>query len=227
MNLKHVLVISFCCLLTVWQDANAITVSEGKEVKPVPTETAAPGKSPSHFGNHHLFFIGLDTFTRSISRTTHVESGSYDIFSPIQFPLLLSYSYQLGYTSRLLFQLDYTLFPKSGADGGTQENHLLLRIPYVHQFKNSTLEWKTGFLLHQMIIKGGSGTTILKNGNSTATFYIPDNTTTANSVLAEVGLSYPYQKFIFESSLLLESPLNYKTRNFSFLLGISYQIGAL
>ena len=227
MNLKNVYAFSFCCLLSFWQQASAITISEGKEVKPVPTETAAPRTSSNYSGYRHLFFIGLDTFTRSISKTTHVESGSYDLFSPIQFPLLFSYYYKLDNTSELLFQLDYTVFPKSGADGGTQETHLLLRIPYVRQFNNSILEWKSGFALHQTTIKGGSGTTILNNGNSTATFYIPDSSTVSNSILAEVGLVYPYKKFIFESSLLLESPLNSKTRNFSFLLGVSYQIGAL
>ena len=225
MILKYFFVFYF--LLTGAQNAFAITVEGGKEVKPTSSESIAPNGSPSSLGHRNLFFVGIDTLTRSILKTTRVESGAYDTFSPAQIPLLLSYSYQLAYNSRLLTQLDYTLFPKYGADGGTQETHLLLRVPYVRQFENSAFEWKVGFALHQTIIKGGSGTTVLNNGNGTATFYIPDSTTTSNSILAEVGLDYPYKKFIFESSLLLESPLNSKTRNFSFLLGVSYQIGAL
>lgn len=225
MKLKSI--IGIFCLVTLAQNALAITVVEGKEVKAATTETVAPRGSPSYFGHHHLFFVGVNTFTRSILKTTHVESGTYDNFSPVQIPLLLSYSYQLGYNSRLLIQLDYTLFPKYGADGGSQETHLLLRVPYVRPFENSTLEWKAGFAYHQTTINGGGGSTILNNGNGTATFYIPDSTSNSNSILGEIGLDYPYKKFIFETSLLVESPLNSISRNFSFLLGVSYQIGAL
>ncbi len=89
------------------------------------------------------------------------------------------------------------------------------------------LKWKTGILLHQTVIKGGGGTAVLNNGSSTSTFYLPDSSTTNNQFLFELGLSYPFGKYILESSFLIESILNNKTRNFYFLLGLSYQIGSL
>ena len=205
--------------------ASAIVVSKGKEV---PSQSRTDLKEPSRKRiGMHTFDIGLDSFARSISKTTTIESGKKDLLSPFQFPLFLGYSYQFSAEEKMAVDLDYTLFPKKGPDGGTEETHFLVRIPYIRKWTDSNFSWKAGVGLHQFSIKGKDGTVVLNNGSSTATFYIPDSTTTATQFLLESGIDYTFNKFKSSASLLLENPLNDKTRSFSLIIGLVYQIGSL
>ncbi len=204
----------------------AITIAEGKEVKAEPRESKLKSANSSRAGNHQ-FYLGLDTYARSVSKTSSVESGTKDLLSPLQFPFLFGYAYKLSSESRLMTEIDYTLFPKKGPDGGTEENHLLVRLPYAQNFGASNIEWKAGIAFHQTTLKGKGGTTVLNIGSGMATFYLPDSTSTTNQVLGEIGINFPIRKFSFQSSLFIEAPFDSKARNLSFLFGISYLIGAL
>lgn len=224
MNLPSLLLLLFSYLICT--NTFAITITEGKEVKAESRESKLKSAN-RNLNVIHQFYLGLDTYARSISKTTSVESGTKDLLSPFQFPFLFGYTYKLSSESRLMAEIDYTLFPKKGADGGTEENHLFVRLPYAQNFESSNIEWKAGIVFHQTALKGKGGTTILNNGSGTATFYLPDSTSTTNQMLGEIGINFPLRKISFQSSLFIEAPFDSKARNLSFLFGISYLIGAL
>lgn len=205
--------------------ASAIVVSKGKEV---PSQSRTDVKEPlrKRIGMH-TFDIGLDSLARSIAKTTTIESGKKDLLSPFQFPLFLGYSYQFSPEEKMAVNLDYTLFPKKGPDGGTEETHFLVRLPYIRKWTDSNLAWKAGVGLHQFTIKGQGGSVVLNNGASTATFFLPDSTSTTTQFLLEIGLNYSINRIQATSSFLIESPLNSKSRSAALILGINYQIGSL
>lgn len=203
------------------------TVNKGKETSS-PAQSRAIAQAGSAKSNGlHTFEIGIDSFARSLLKTTSATSGKKDVFSPLQYPLLLGYGYRFSPEEKFAVELDYTLFPKKGPDGGTEETHILLRFPYVRKFSNSSFEWKAGAGLHQLSIKGKNGSVTLNNGSGTAVFYFPDAITTTNQFFLEAGFCYPRNKYKISTSFLLESPLNSNSRTLSLVLGFSYQIGAL
>lgn len=220
-----ILLLTFLIGQTFAFSALALVINKGKEV---PAQSRTNTKEPASKRNgSHLFEIGIDSFSRSLLKTTSTESGKKDFSSPFQFPLLLSYAFQFSAEEKMAAELDYTLFPKKGPDGGTEESHILLRFPYIRKFSNSNYEWKAGLGIHQLTIKGKDGSAVLNNGSGTATFYFPDHSTTINQFFLEGGFNYLINKCNFSTSFLMESPLNSKSRTLSLLFGLSYQIGSL
>ena len=122
---------------------------------------------------------------------------------------------------------DYTFFAKKGADDGQSETHFILRIPYARVFGKSDWAWKAGLAVHQTRIKGEGGNVTLNNGNSFADFSAPGRTSTTTLFVTELGLNYYFQPVLsLQSSILIEAPLNSLKRNFSFLVGLNYEIGS-
>ena len=209
--------------------ALAIDVISGKPTKSDSIEKSK-NSNPSSFSpatKRHAFYVGLNTYSKSILKTTSTSTATKDLLSPIQFPQLLGYTYAFNYRSRLVVFLDYTLLTKSGPDSNQKETNLLLRTAYSQVIQKSDWEWKAGLLIRQTKIIGEGGTLILNNGSSTATFYSPGNTSTSNIFASEIGINYFFKEnFSWQSSLLIEAPLNTKKRNFSLLTGLVYEIGS-
>lgn len=206
----------------------AVEISGGKPVSSAPAETSQSTANFSSFsGSRHLFYAGLSAFSRSILKTTSVSSAKKDFIAPLQYPLLLGYSYGLNANARLLFFTDYTLLPKKGPDGNIFETHLLLRFQFAKQLKKSGYEWKTGILLHHTRIEGKGGTATLNNGGSVADFEIPNSKASMNNLALEFGINYSLTpKLSWQSSLISEAPFHYQKRNFALLTGLAYQIGS-
>ncbi len=207
----------------------AIEVIGGKPTKSEPAEKSS-NSNPSSFSamaKRHAFYFGLDVYSKSVLKSTSTSSAKKDLLSPIQFPLLIGYTYAYNYDIRLAVFLDYTLIAKSGPDSNQKETNLLFRSAYTRLIAKSDLEWKLGLLLKQTKVIGEGGTLILNNGSSTSTFYSPGETITSNIFATELGINYFFkEKLSWQSSILIEAPLNSKKRNFSLLTGLVYEIGS-
>ena len=206
----------------------AIEVIGGKPTKSEPAEKSQ-NSNPSTFtsaAKKHAFYVGLDAYSKSILKTTSTSSAKKDLLSPIQFPLVLGYTYAFNTNTRLAVFLDYTFNTKSGPDSNQKETNLLLRTAYSRLFGKSDLEWKAGLLLKQTKIIGEGGTVILNNGSGTATFYSPGDTVNSNVFATELGINYFFKENLsWQSSIFIEAPLNSKKRNISLLTGLVFEIG--
>ncbi len=221
--------LTLCFLIQFLSTATlAVEVINGKPTKAESVEKSK-NPNPSSFKSmikRHAFYAGLDTYSKSILKTTSTSSATKDLLSPTQFPILLGYSYAFNPNDRLVVFLDYTFFSISGPDSNQKETNLLLRTGYSQVIGKSDWEWKAGLLIKETKIIGEGGTLILNNGSSTATFYSPGDTATSNIFAAELGFNYFFKKkFSWQSSILGEAPLNTKKRNFSLLTGLVFEIG--
>lgn len=206
----------------------AVDIVGGKPTKSEPVEKTKNSNSTSFSRStkQHALYFGLSAYSKSIMKSTSTSSASKDLLSPIQFPFLVGYTYAFNFNERLAVFLDYTLLTKSGPDSNQKENNLLLRSAYSRLFGKSDFEWKAGLLFKQTQIVGEGGTLILNNGSSTATFYSPGQMTTSKIFATELGINYFFkEKLSWQSSILIEAPLNTKKRNFSLLTGLVYEIG--
>lgn len=174
------------------------------------------------------YYFGVSAYSPSLMGQTTTDSAKKDLFSPFQYPLTFGYSMSIGSDSRFLPQLSYTILPRKSPDGGSEVTHLLLELPYLQQFASvlgNPLEWKLGLVLHQQKIVGKGGTIDLANGSSTATFNLPDHTSTINTIITEAGLAYQYERVLTQTTLLVEAPFNNKKRSYGFLLSLTYNFG--
>lgn len=174
------------------------------------------------------YYFGVSVFSPSFMGRTSSDSAKKEVLAPFQFPLSFAYPYEIGYSGRILPQISYTLLPKKSPEGGSEETHLLLQLPYLGRFGDNFgegLEWKAGIVLHQMKIVGKGGTTVLNNGNSSKTFYLPDSTKTVNTVEAELGLAYPFGRVLTEGSLLVEAPFSTSRRSYALFFSFMYTFG--
>ena len=185
-----------------------------------------PGSPVKYKGDRHQFFLGVDAYARSLFKTTSNDSGTKDLLPKFQYsPVTFAYDFHFDPDAALTAQLDYTLFPTRGADGSTEETHLLFRLPYYRRIGHSDFLWKVGLVYHQMRISGQGGTATLKNGSGTATFGLPNESHTIDTIAHEIGFNYELNRVIFENSFIIEAPLNSYHRTFSFMLGVLFNIG--
>ncbi len=231
-NCNLVQFLSICILSqAISSSAGAVDVISGKTKRPEPVAKStnpnpSTASTTSYLSKKHSFYVGLDAYSKSILKTTSVKSAAKDNLSPMQFPILLGYTYAFSKESRFILFLDYTLISESGPDSNQKETNLLLRSAYSQVFGKSDWEWKTGILFKQTKIIGEGGTVLLNNGGGQILFYSPGNTSESNIFATEVGINYFFnQKISWQSSLLIEAPLNTQKRNFSLLTGLVYEIG--
>lgn len=201
----------------------ALDLGRGSSGVRGPASSGGGGGSSSQ----HSFYVGMDVFSRSLMKTTSTSSAKKDFISPMQYPISFAYGYKLMGDAKFMPQLDYTLFPKKGKDGSTEETHMLLHLPYVKKIKSSAFDWKAGLVLYQMSIKGGGGTVTLNNGGSTANFAVPSDTRSSRISMLELGAHYTISKFLIHGSLFVEGPFHKDKRNYSLMLGVLYNIGGM
>ncbi|OFZ31047.1 MAG: hypothetical protein A2622_00120 [Bdellovibrionales bacterium RIFCSPHIGHO2_01_FULL_40_29] len=214
-------------VLSIPLQSQSLEVLGGKEVKQQTVSQSAPSTSSSGYsGKRHSFFGGLNAYTRSINKTTSSTSGKKDVIAPLQFPVMIGYSYALNSESKISTQLDYTLFPKKGVDGGVSESHIIFRLPYSRKIAKTNWDWRAGLAFHQTRLVGGGGPIILNNGTGTAPFGTADGTVLSNVFATELGINYRFDKRMStQVSFIIEAPLQTRRRTISLLSGVVYDFG--
>ena len=218
MRIIFLFLILFSCL-----NSYALDLKKMRERKP---PTAVTTKSQIDLKKPQAFYIGFDFYSKNILSTTSQSNGRKDYFSPFQYPLSLAYSYRFDETYRFLPQLDYTVFFKKGEDGGTQESDLLLHLPLVRSLDRTGFEWKLGVVFHQSKILGKGGSVTLNDGTGSNVFYLPAQSSIANSFKMEFGMLYEVGQILIQGGFIVESPFNTSKRNYSLLAGLGYKIGS-
>jgi hypothetical protein len=217
------IIILFALLFSFF--AHAVPVEEYKVIKTPKSDGYSENNFSSSKEWRNSIYGGFDVYSRSVNKTSSVATGKKDLASPFQYPFLISYTHKLSADSRYWAQLGYTIFPKQGPDGGTEESHFFFKVPYSRKFTNSNYEWKAGLVFHQTRIAGQGRAVDQYNGTSSRSYVLPDGTRTSSTLSPEIGLIYEVNKILLQSSLIIEAPFNYKSRTVSLLLGISWNIG--
>ncbi len=206
----------------------AVPVENNKVMKAPKSQGYSESGLREMRSKHHLFYFGLDAYSRALNKTTSSDTAKKDLFSPFHYPFSFSYAQKLsGGQARFWTQIGYTIFPKHGSDGGTEESHFFFKLPYSKKFSGSNFEWKAGFAFHQTRIAGNGRSVELNNGGGTAVFGLPNETRTMSTLAPEFGINYEVNRTLLNGSVMIEAPFNYKRRTVSLLFGISYNFGGI
>lgn len=177
----------------------------------------------SHAFSDKTAAIGIGYLAEnSMGRITKTTSGQPNaMIGTTTFPLILKYDWSLNSNWFLSPSLAYTILDRDTAGGSSKVNLWHLVFAFGENFSSGQWDWYVGPGLLSRTIKGSGGTTVLSNGNGTATFSLPGRSSTSRVMTINTGISYSFDNSRLGFELISEGLLSDK-RTFSFMLNYTY-----
>ncbi len=178
---------------------------------------------------HKNFSIGFGYYAQnSLGLVSNSETGKSGLLGPSFTPLNFRYDSNFSSDWFLSPQLSYTLIPRNleGNTGKISFLHFALQFGKNLQSSGSqTWDVYAGPGLIRYDIKGTSGTTVMNNGTSTATFAMPGGTSTVQKLTANLGASVTFSKSLFAFDVIVENAFSNKKRTESLMLSYAFIFG--
>ncbi len=165
-------------------------------------------------------YIGIENNFRTIGKVQTDDQGSTNFleFSP---GIFVATSMPAPYLTNTWFYPSASLFFPQGSDDGlytkwTAELNFHLLYPISQNFD---LIYGSTYLMN--LIVGAGGTSLQNNGNSTSTYYVPEESRFIGGFVPEIGVRYEFfrTKYIY-LGILTHHPFDDSARSFTLSLNL-------
>ncbi len=167
--------------------------------------------------------VGLGYYSQnSINKTASSESGSTSLLGDATFfPVTVKYDYRFGSEWFLAPQLSYSVLARS-APGDTAKVSLTHLIFQFGQNYAENWDWYIGPGYLRYDIVGSGGTSSMSNGTGTATFAVPDRSSTIQKISLNLGTSYKFNNSSVGLNLIFENPFSSTKRSQNLMINYAY-----
>ena len=145
--------------------------------------------------------VGIGLLTQNMHKVSTNASAGKSVTGTAYFPELSAGWRFNPKGSGLYPSLGFTPFGKKSPDSGQSKSFLTIAVPWASA--QGIWEWKLGPALQIYQIKSKGGSSVQKNGSSTATFYFPDATVATRNFYLDIGAALLAAKIRLEFDLLI------------------------
>jgi hypothetical protein len=169
-------------------------------------------------------YIGLGLFSHNLTQVTQNSSGEPSFFGPIYYPFLAQSFFKLHDDWYIGPTLGYTILPRTSPEGGEKTSFLMVNSPFLRHFgPENKFDWSVGPGFIFYIIQG-AGSTVLNNGNGTATFAVPGRTQYSNTISLNLGAGYTVDYIHLSLDTITEGILSSTRRAYSIMFSVTYNV---
>ena len=164
--------------------------------------------------------FGVGGTSYQLMRLTSQPSGKIDTEGTSFYHFHLQYHLPLGkrLISPWLHYMPASLSAVESTSKSSETTLMALGLPLTTNL-TGRVDFSTGPVLLQYTVNGtGSGTEELNNGESTATFFQPDEAVAATTFAWQVGSAWNWATIRAGADLLVHGPLSAEKRSFSLML---------
>lgn len=194
-------------------------LSSTRKPKKVPQKTQAKPQEPQSKRLESIVF-NLGTHTEFINNVQNDASGGvrkFDLKAPT---VGIGFSLPINADWRFLPEFNWVL-PRSTADSRVIKNLMMLR----GDFGYDPLEWlrlRVGTSLMFLNQHGRGGKATMNNGNTTSTFYYPDENRSSLNNTLDLGAELRYDEWALRLQSYIYSVFKEERRQVSYTVFISY-----
>ncbi len=165
-----------------------------------------------------FFSMGLGVIFDQMGRSANKNTGEKGLLGTIHPALTVNLEWE-----SLKPGIAYTLLGKTGPDGSYKRRMLVLSVPYLFSLGERTF-LKVGASYLLTFFSGASGDVTLNNGEGTAVFSRPGQSSVARNLAVDLGISMPIidQTIALDLDFHCVAPASSR-RSLSTLVQLAYQ----
>lgn len=173
------------------------------------------------------FLVGVGYLSENaLGKTTTSPNSSPGFLGAASYPLNFKYDWNMNFNWFASPQMTFTLFPRSSAGGSAKVTTLHFVLPFGTNLGTSAeWDWFVGPGLMRRTVEGKGGTTVLSNGTGTATFAMPGESSSSQTITFNTGTSYNWEDHRFALDLIIDGMMSGRKRSMSFMLSYGFRFG--